>query len=357
MSSAPESGMPQAPFLWTRGVAARETLNYLDKRGVDTEPLLSKAELSRRQLQRDPGGVSVVSQHRFLELAANQMNDPLLGLHVAVEIDLRDIGLLYYLAASSATVSEALEYLSRYAATSNEEIRLGISRHKEETVLTFQPVMALDVPRGQFFEMIALAFSRVLRALTNRDVVPLRMSFAHARNIELKEVHRILRCPVEFTQATDSWVLPQSVMGLPILSEDRRLLGILEAHADRSLGDRQAIRGLQGIVENQLIGTLAGGGVQAAVIANQLGMSVRSLRRRLAEEGTSFGEILDRLRQRLARGYLEDRRVSLQQTAWLLGYSEVGAFNHAFKRWTGTSPGRARQFFHQPERETADRAR
>ena len=227
MKSAPQSGMPQLPFLWTRGIAARETLYYLDRKGIDAEPLLSKAELSRRQLTQDPGGASVVAQHRFLDLAAIQTADPLLGLHVAAEIDLREIGLLFYLTAASATMSEALTYLSRYAATTNEEIRLEISRHQDEVVLTFLPVMALDVPRGQHSELIALAFNRVLRSLTNRDFVPLRMSFAHARNSGLKEVHRILRCPVEFAQATDSWVLPQSVMELPILSEDSRLLRIL----------------------------------------------------------------------------------------------------------------------------------
>ena len=86
MNSAPQRDMPQVPFLWTRGVAVRETLNYFDKSGVDAEPILSKAELSRRQLQQDLGGVSVASQHRFLDLAANQTNDPLLGLHVAAEI-------------------------------------------------------------------------------------------------------------------------------------------------------------------------------------------------------------------------------------------------------------------------------
>src|SRR4249920_2862771 len=296
MNSAPESGMLQASLLWTRGIAARETLNYLDKRGIDAEPILSKAELSRRQLQQDLGGVSVVSQHRFLELAANQMNDPQLGLHVAAESDLREIGILFYLAAASATVSEALEYLSRYAATSNDEIRLEISHDKDEAVLTFQPVVALDEPRGQYSELIALSFNRVLRVLTNRDFVPLRISFAHARNSGLKEVHHILRCPVEFTHATDSWVLPQSVMGLPILSKDSRLLGILEAHADHLLGERRAMGGLQGMVENRLVSALAGGRVQAAEISSQLGMSVRSLRRQLAEEGTSFGEILDRVR-------------------------------------------------------------
>jgi AraC-like DNA-binding protein len=82
--------------------------------------------------------------------------------------------------------------------------------------------------------------------------------------------------------------------------------------------------------------------VQTAAVAQQLGMSARSFKRHLAQEGTSFSEILDRLRNRLAGRYLEDERVSLQQIAWLLGYSEIGAFNHAFKRWTGISPGRAR---------------
>ena len=142
-------------------------------------------------------------------------------------------------------------------------------------------------------------------------------------------------------------------MELPILSKDSRLLGILEAHADHLLEERQAMGGLQGMVENQLVSALAGGRVQAAEIANQLGMSVRSLRRQLAEEGTSFGEILDRVRQRLARRYLEDEHTSIQQAAWLLGYSEIAAFNHAFKRWTGTSPGRARRSTFPQQRETA----
>src|SRR5215472_7466748 len=87
---------------------------------------------------------------------------------------------------------------------------------------------------------------------------------------------------------------------------------------------------------------LPSGRVQMAPVAQQLGMSERSFKRHLAQEGTTYGQILDRVRNRLALRYLEDRRMSVQQIAWLLGYSEIGAFNHAFKRWTGTSPGRAR---------------
>src|SRR5215469_3893412 len=292
--------IPQQPFLRARGVADRDTLRWPHRTESDTEPLLSRAELSRRQLSDDPSGISVTSQHRFLELAALEANDPLLGLHVAAELDLRDIGILFYLEAASATVGEALEHLARYGATTNEEIRLEISHHEEETHLTFHHQLATTEPRRQHSELIALAFNRSLRKLTNRDFVPLRMAFSHARHSELRDVHRILQCPVEFMQAADNWVLPRSVMELPILSEDSRLLHLLEAHADALLSERRTAAGLRELVEDRLLAVLPSGGAQVAQVAGQLGMSERSFRRRLAAEGLSFGEILDRLRNRLA---------------------------------------------------------
>jgi len=119
-------------LLWTRGVAARETLSYLDRRGIDAEPALFGAGISRHQLSRDDIGLSVASQYRFLELAAAEANDQLLGLHVAAEMDIRAIGILFYLTGSSRTVSEALENLARYSRTTNEALIGEISRQKDE---------------------------------------------------------------------------------------------------------------------------------------------------------------------------------------------------------------------------------
>jgi hypothetical protein len=203
MRNVPQSDIYRLPFVWTCGIAARETLYYLDRKGIDAEPLLSMAELSRAQLTQDPGGVSAASQNRFLEFAAVGTNDLLLGLHVAAEMDLREIGLLFYLAASFATVAEALEHLAQYAATTTEEIRLEISSREGETLLRFQRVLAIDERCRQHSELIALAFNRVLHKLTNRDFAPSRINFAHARNSGLREVHRILRCPIEFVQEPD----------------------------------------------------------------------------------------------------------------------------------------------------------
>jgi AraC-like DNA-binding protein len=334
---------PESPLLWTRGVAARETLSYLDRRGIDAEPALSGAGISRRQLSRDDTGLSVASQYRFLELAATEANDQLLGLHVAAEMDLRSIGILFYLTGSARTVSEALENLARYSRTTNEALVVEILQHKDQVILAIRRVQELEESHQQFFELLALWFIRTLHKETNRDFALSRVTFTHARNADLREVHRLLRCPVDFAQGIDSWVLPQRVMDLPIVSGDSQLLRILTAHADDLLAERHSVTGLQSMVANQLAGLLPSGESRAAVVARQLGMSPRSLTRHLAEEGTTFGEVLERLRQRLATRYLADDRMSVQQTAWLLGYSEVGAFNHAYKRWTGTAPRRTRK--------------
>jgi AraC-like DNA-binding protein len=257
-------------------------------------------------------------------------------------MDMRAIGLLFYLTRSAPTVSEALENLARYSRTTNEALVVEISRRKDEVTLAIRHLQEFDELHRQFFELLALWFIRTLHKETNRDFTLLRVTFTHARSADLREVHRVLRCPIDFAQGVDSWVLPQRVMDLPIVSGDSQLLKILAAHADDLLAERHSVTGLQSMVANQLARLLPSGEPRAAMVARQLGMSQRSLTRHLAEEGTTFAEILEQLRRRLASRYLADDRMSVQQTAWLLGYSEVGAFNHAYKRWTGTAPRRMR---------------
>jgi hypothetical protein len=131
-------------------------LLYLDRNGIDAEPLLLKAELSRGQLSPDSGGISVASQDRFLEFAAIETNDPLLGLHVAAEMDLRDAGILFYLAAASTTVSESFEHLARYAGTANEAVHLEISQPNRDRGENRSPQLAyVVISRSQNCDAVA----------------------------------------------------------------------------------------------------------------------------------------------------------------------------------------------------------
>ena len=286
-------------MLWTRGVAARETLSYLDRSGIAAEPALSAAGISRRQLSQDDIGLSVASQYRFLELAAAEANDQLLGLHVAAEMDIRAIGLLFYLTGSSRTLSEALENLARYSATTNEALVVEISPQKDEVIVAIRRVQEFDEPHRQFFELLALWLVRVLHSETNRDFTLSRVLFTDARNADLREVHRRLRCPVDFAQGVDSWVLPQRVMDLPIVSGDSQLLKILTAHADDLLAERHSVTGLQSMVANQLASLLPSGRVAGRGGGAAARHELAVINPALADEGTTFGEILEQLRRAL----------------------------------------------------------
>ena len=92
------------------------------------------------------------------------------------------------------------------------------------------------------------------------------------------------------------------------------------------------------MVENAVTPLLPHGKARLDTVARELGMSSRTLARRLTAEGLSFGEILTQLRSDLAMLYLREQNLSISQVAWLVGYQGVGAFSHRCKRWTGMNP-------------------
>jgi AraC-like DNA-binding protein len=100
---------------------------------------------------------------------------------------------------------------------------------------------------------------------------------------------------------------------------------------------------LRALVENEVQRSLSHGKTSKQNVAKSLGLSERTLSRRLAEEGTNYEEVVDQLRRSLALQYVKDPTISLTEMTWLLGYEGSTSFNHAFKRWTGHSPSAARQ--------------
>ena len=100
---------------------------------------------------------------------------------------------------------------------------------------------------------------------------------------------------------------------------------------------------LRAAIEKEVEKLLPHGKAQKRRVARALGMSERTFSRRLAIEGTTFGDVVDQLRRSLALQYLQEPGMSLSQISWLLGYQGSSSFNHAFRRWTGRSPSMARK--------------
>ena len=149
--------------------------------------------------------------------------------------------------------------------------------------------------------------------------------------------------PVPLSAKEDEISFSPAVRRLPIRNADPYLNDLLVRFCEDARARRAAApSSLRTELENALAPRLPHGEVRSPDVARQLGMSERTLARRLGAEKTSFATVLMQLRKDLANRYLEDRSLSVSQIAWLLGYRDVSAFTHAFKRWTGTNPRRAR---------------
>jgi AraC-like DNA-binding protein len=169
------------------------------------------------------------------------------------------------------------------------------------------------------------------------------LSFIHPRNSDLPGFEQFFGCPVEFGASGDQVAFSNETLALPLITEDRHLLQTLRPICDEAAKERGTATGtLRAVVENEAQKLLPHGQAKRHRVAKSLGLSERSLTRKLADEGTTYEEVSDQLRQSLALQYIKEEGVSLSQIAWLLGYEGSASFNHAFRRWTGRSPSIAR---------------
>jgi AraC-like DNA-binding protein len=324
------------------GGIARLTYAQLKKAGVEPEPLLKQACLTRHQIEDPDARLRVKDQIGFLNLAASALQDNLLGFHLAQPFDLRELGLFYYALASSEMLSEALQRGARYLSIVNEGLSLTYIEGPAVRI-TFEYVgVSRHLDRHQIeFSMVTLV--RLCRHLVGFRVVPTRMKLTHRRDNTISEYFKFFGRDVEFGAAIDEVVFAKSIREMPIVSADPYLNKLLIAYCEEALSHRLKQSGsFRSSVENAIVPLLPHGKARAREIARRLGVSQRTFARRLSLEGLTFSEVLQALRSDLAERYLAEEDLSVSRIAWLLGYQEVSAFTHAFKRWSGKTPREAR---------------
>jgi AraC-like DNA-binding protein len=328
------------------GVLSRLACAQARAVGIDVTLLMVKAGVTRQQVEDDSVRLTVQGQIRFVELVANALQDDFLGFHLAKSFDLREMGLLYYVAASSESLGDALRRLERYSTIGNEGVTLQV-REGEDLAITFHYVgVGRHSDRHQIESFFTLLV-RLSRQLTNRRLLPNRVSLCHRRKGGCPELDTFLGCDVVFGADTDEVAFPGTVKEMPVVDADPYLNKLLIKYAEEARSHREGGGGtFQVGLENAIAPLLPHGKAHAAEIARRLGMSPRTLARRLASDGLTFAGILAELRADLAGRYLADEDLAISQIAWLLGYQEVGAFTHAFKRWTGKTPREARRRIH-----------
>jgi AraC-like DNA-binding protein len=324
------------------GGIARLACARMREAGKPVATVLSGAGVTAAQID-DPGlRLLVQTQIRLLDLAARELQDEYLGFHLARSFDLREIGLLYYVMASSERLEEALRNAERYSGINNEGVHLRFSPERA-TVIRLDYHNVDRLPDRHQIEFWLITVVRLCRQLTDNRLAPRKLMVRHVRNGTPAEYRSFLGSDVQFGADVDEIVFAAQAAALPLVSADNYLNRLLRRYADEALHDRPQPRiGARAQVERLLPQLLPHGKATTSEVARRLGVSRRTLSRSLAAEGVSFARILEDLRATLARRYLKEHELPVTEIAWLLGYREIGSFTHAFRRWTGMSPSQFR---------------
>ena len=325
------------------GVLSRLACARAVSAGIDVARLMRKAGLTRKQVEDQSVRLAVKGQIEFVQLIADALQDDFIGFRLARDYDLREIGLLYYVWNSSDLLGDAFRRVERYTSILNEAVSLRVRSNGNDLALISSYVGVKRLSDRHQMEFWVTSLVRICRQLTDRNLLPSRVSFVHRRNGGAAMLEKFLGCDVEFGAATDEVAFPEKVKQLPVVGADPYLNKLLIEYCDEARSHRKA-GGLtwRVAVENAIAPLLPHGKAAVDEIAGQLGLSLRTLERRLRSEGLTFAEILSELRCDLAKRYLREQDLPISKIAWLLGYQDGSAFTHAFKRWTGRTPKEAR---------------
>lgn len=322
------------------GVAAG-LLAFAVQKGADRATLMNRAGLVAEDLE-DPDQRLPLATYRAMMRAAQELcDDPALALHFGEAVDLAEISIVGLIMNASATMGDAFAQMQRFG-------RLTL----ETEGVSDGPRFALSVRDGQlwmvdtrtnpngFPELSEGAFARLVcgprRFLPEPHV--LEVHFTHPPPAWRAEYDRIFQCPVTFSSDWNAMRLDPRIATWPVALQPRYVFGVLVERADELLRELEDQRTVRGRVEAELLPLLHTGEVSADSVARALGFSRQTLFRKLKGEGATYKTVLDDLRHRMALRYLSGAKASVNETAYLVGFSEPAAFSRAFKRWTGKSP-------------------
>ncbi len=335
-----KSEIPKHSAIWGQIIVGE-----LKKTGLSERDIRKEFGITRSQLEDPDARWSFDKTAWLFEKASALTGDDLVGYRLAQSPDLvRKAGLLAYVGVSAPTVGGYLRNITRFQRVIGDASKTAMEEGPETTRLTWHYDVPASIPTGQYAEFGAVGTVFALRDYSNRQIRPTHVRFAHQRLTGTEALDRFFGCNVLFGAAENSIAFKAADMDVPLLTADDNLQRTLSVICENTLARMpQTPNSVARVVERQITARLAAGTAQQDAIAAELGMSARTLARRLTDEGTSFAAVVANLRKALARDYLLNSTLPLTEIAYLLGYSDASTFSTAFRRWYGQPPSDFRE--------------
>jgi AraC-like DNA-binding protein len=323
---------------------ARGLVDLAVRLGADRTALLARCGIAPEDLADQDNRVPMANYVALMRTAKMMTGEPALALLYGQSIDLSELSVVGLIARASETMLEAFHQINRYGKLVIEVEGLGFEDRFQLHPDGAGGLWLVDTRKNpnDFPELTESTFARMICNSNEFDDASRSyikaVHVTHAAPAHEAAYVRILRRPITFNADKNAIQLAAGWANLRVARASRYVFGIFSERAERLLADLESTLTVRGQVERHMIPLLHTGELCIDLIAGKMALSRQTLYRKLKTEGVTFETVLDELRCRMALHYLDGQKVSVNETAYLVGFSDPSAFSRAFKRWTGSSP-------------------
>ena len=327
-------------------------LDFAVARGADRQLLIQRSHICLDDLHDQDNRIPLENYMALLRAGIELCNEPALSLLFGEAVKIQDISIVGLIGVAFDDVESVRRQVNRYVPLALDADDGGNAdaaefvRENGDVWMKFTGQIYVDNPlliesglaRGVCgARALQASLSASMPGLANLQF-PKAIRFIHAEPSYRAEYDRIFGVPLFFGSHMNALLVDEAILNMKLPRTNPYLIEVLTARAEALLKELDSSKTIRGRVESLLIPVLHTGEVNMDMIAGKLGLSRQTLFRRLKAEAVTFEQVLDELRHNLALHYLNEKKISVSETAYLLGFSEAAAFSRAFRRWTGASP-------------------
>ncbi len=311
-------------------------------RGVRIDDLLGHHGVEPSLLEVPDARVPHALLVDLWEQLPRRLHDAALGLHLAQAVPLGTFDLVEYCMRNSPDLATCYQKLTRWQRLLHDAASYHLEIEGDVARISHRPPRSVEIP-PHTIDFILAKLLMVGRQLTGVAFSPRSVSLTYARPSDDTEHTRVFGAAVRFSQPESHLEFDRALLGLRIQGMDPNLAAVLDRYAQHKLAELPKAVDMVDELGQRIRQALRGTVPDAATLARQMGMSTRTLSRRLHERGLTYQEVVDEARRDLALRHLLNKDLKLIEIAFLLGFSEVSTFYRAFRRWTGTTPAAYRR--------------
>lgn len=317
-------------------------VSLAEEYGADRFLLLKEAGVSQETLHDPEARIEAELFARVITGALEKSGQPDLGIRLGGQLKVTTHGIVGYAAMTSATLADALSLITKYVQTRTPMLVASFSVKRGVAAIRIEEAAVLGEIRRPLLEIAASAVKTAAVFLTDGEFECDSASFPYKEPECVAEYRRIFDCPLVFGAEATEIRFSSALLRTPLLLADEAAQKQAALQCEEELHAIERSDDLELRIRAQLL-KASDSFLGLDQVSAQLGLSPRTLRRRLQNSGTSFQRVLDSARKDLAAQYLRTTHMTVSEIADRLGYTSQSNFSRAFKGWTGLSPRQFRE--------------